>query len=154
MDLADKIIEANGYEHVDKTQGDDAPEGYYTDDMGYWVEQDLQKNRERYAEFILFRCRNLNPGLHTRLNRTTLFNGNERIHPTAQDIIALANTPYSVTTAQAIWVHKQLKSLVPELDRTKVLVAPDIAWDFEKQKLIDLRGKKYITTDGGIWNYD
>jgi len=153
MDLADRIIEANE-DNVVKREGDKAPDGYYTDDLGYWVEVDLHKDRRRYAEYTVLRCRIINPGLHTRENRTMLFNGRTRVNPTQNDIVSLSNTLDSITTPQAIWVYNRLIESVPALDTNIVLVAKDLAWDFKKQELIDMKGKKYITTDGGIWNYD
>ena len=39
-------------EIIEKTKGDTAPEGYYTDDMGYWVEQDIRRHKDRFALYI------------------------------------------------------------------------------------------------------
>ena len=56
-DLADLIVEANEDEQRRKNPGDTAPEGYYTDDLGYWVEQDIKKDKARFAQYVTFRCR-------------------------------------------------------------------------------------------------
>ena len=70
MDLASKVIQANEdevkREIIRKKSGDGAPEGYYTDDLGFWVEQDIRRKDVRFAEYVLFRCQYLNKDLHKR----------------------------------------------------------------------------------------
>lgn len=142
--LADRIIEANEEEAA---RDDLAPEGYYTDDMGYWVEQDIKANKTRFAEYIFVRCRRLNPHLYWDPVELVLFNRHEVIEPTIADIIKLANTPDMITPAQAIWVYNKLRDTVPRLDRDRVLVAPGLAWNIKGGMLEEIK-EKYYTVGG------
>lgn len=142
--LADRIIEANEEEAI---RDDVAPDGYYTDDMGYWVEQDIKANKARFAEYILVRCRRLNPHLYWDPVELVMFNRHEVIEPTIADIIKLANTPDMVTPAQAIWVYNKLRDTIPRLNRDYLLIAPGLAWNIKRGMLEEIKGKYY--TVGG-----
>ena len=146
-DLADKIIEANEHEKVHKQRGDQAPEGYYTDDLGYWVEQDIKSNRMRFAQYIAFRCRVLNDHIYYDTESLTLYNRHTPIEPTTNSILLLAKCPDMITTAQAIWVYNELKAKAPRLDRNRIVVAPGLAWNFKESALEELP-KKYYTVGG------
>lgn len=147
MSLADKIIAANEDEITGKGRGDQAPEGYYTDDLGYWVEQDIRRDHARFAQYVAFRCRVLNPHIYWDPVELVLFNRHTVIEPTTTSILLLARCPNMITPAQAIWVYNKLKETAPRLDRNRVLVAPGLAWDFEKAELVKLTDKYY--TVGG-----
>lgn len=147
MSLADKIIAANEDEITRRGRGDQAPEGYYTDDLGYWVEQDIRKDHARFAQYVAFRCRVLNPHIYYDPVEMVLFNRHTPIEPTTTSILLLAKCPNMITPAQAIWVYNKLKETAPRLDRNRVLVAPGLAWDFEKAELVKLTDKYY--TVGG-----
>ena len=134
--LADKIIQANEQEIIEKQSGDAAPEGYYTDDLGYWVEQDIRKHKERFARYVFVRCRKLNPHLYYDTIEMKLYNRHDEIEPKVADIVKLANLADMITPAQAIWVYNRLKDTVPRLDRGKLVVAPGLIWDFETAELI------------------
>lgn len=145
--LADKIIEANEREVIERHGGDAAPEGYYTDDLGMWVEQDIRKSPSRFAEYIFVRCRIRNRHLYYDPETLTLFNRHKVITSTRRDIIELANLPSMITPAQAIWVYNKLKETVPRLDRNRIVVAPGLAWNIERAELELLEGEYY--TVGG-----
>ena len=147
MDLADKIIRANEEEVIRKQRGDKAPEGYYTDDLGYWVEQDIRKDRARFARYMAFRCRVLNKHIYWDPVELVLFNRHEVIEPTATSILHLAKTPDMITPAQAIWVYNKLKETAPRLDRSRLVVAPGLAWNIEKSEL-EILESKYYTVGG------
>ena len=134
--LADKIIHANEQEVVEKRSGDQAPDGYYTDDLGYWVEQDIRKHKERFARYVFVRCRKLNQHLYYDTADMKLYNRHEEVEPKVADIVKLANLADMITPAQAIWVYNRLKDAVPRLDRSKLVVAPGLIWDFETAELI------------------
>ena len=134
--LADKIIQANEQEIVEKQSGDQAPDGYYTDDLGMWVEQDIRKHKERFARYVFVRCRKLNPHLYYDTVEMKLYNRHDEIEPKVTDIVKLANLADMITQAQAIWVYNRLKDAVPRLDRSKLVVAPGLIWDFETSELI------------------
>lgn len=142
--LADRIIEANEEGAI---RDDLAPEGYYTDDMGYLVEQDIKADKARFAEYIFVRCRRLNPHLYWDPVELVMFNRHEVIEPTIVDIIKLANTPDMITPAQAIWVYNKLRDTVPRLDRDRVLVAPGLAWNIKGGMLEEIK-EKYYTVGG------
>lgn len=146
-DLADLIIQANEDDHIRKGAGDQAPDGYYTDDLGYWVEQDIRRDHARFAQYVAFRCRVLNPHIYWDPVELVLFNRHTPIEPTTTSILLLARCPNMITAAQAIWVYNKLKETAPRLDRNRVLVAPGLAWDFEKAELVKLTDKYY--TVGG-----
>ena len=146
MDLADKIIEAN--EIIEKREGDKAPEGYYTDDMGMWVELDIRKHKEKFARYVFVRCRKLNNHLYYDTIEMKLYNRHDEITPTVKDIVSLAKLADSITVAQAVWVYDKLKETVPRLDRNRIVVAEGLAWNFETSELEEL-GDEYYTVGGG-----
>ena len=145
MDLADKIIEAN--EIIEKREGDKAPEGYYTDDMGQWVELDIRKHKEKFARYVFVRCRKLNKHLYYDTIEMKLYNRHDEIEPTAKDIVSLAKLADMITTAQAVWVYDKLKETVPRLDRNRLVIAEGLAWNFETSELEEL-GDDYYTVGG------
>ena len=144
MSLADKIIEANEQEFKEKRRGDKAPEGYYTDDLGWWVEQDIRRDKARFAEYIFVRCRKLNPHLHLRKG-SFLYNSHTLVSKNANDIAELANIPETIATPTAIWVYNKLVATVPRLDESMIEIAPGLLWDITTQTLVE-RDKKTYTT--------
>ena len=137
MNLAEQIIEANTQEHS-RASNDTAPEGYYTDDMGYWVEQDIRKDKEKFAKYILYRCLRNNDEIYKW--RGELYNGHNILTPTPQCIIGLADVCDMITPAQAIWVYNRLLEIAQELDEDKIRVSADAYWDMNASKLEYLRG--------------
>lgn len=144
-DLANKIIEAN--EIIEKREGDKAPEGYYTDDMGMWVEQDIRKTPTKFARYVFVRCRKNNKHLYYDTIEMKLYNRHEEVRPTPKDIVHLANLADSITLAQAVWVYDKLKETVPRLDRNRLVIAEGLAWNFETSELEEL-GEEYYTVGG------
>ena len=144
-DLANKIIEAN--EIIEKREGDKAPEGYYTDDMGMWVEQDIRKTPTKFARYVFVRCRKNNKHLYYDTIEMKLYNRHEVVSPTPKDIVHLANLADSITLAQAVWVYDKLKETVPRLDRNRLVIAEGLAWNFETSELEEL-GEEYYTVGG------
>lgn len=149
MDLASKVIQANEEERIEqevvqKRVTDGAPEGYYTDDLGFWVEQDIRRKEMRYAEYLLFRCRYLNPNIHTR-EGGFLYAGHTLIFPTSASIANLADIPSRLPTTIVVWIHKRLSRESPKLDGSKIEVCPGLLWDFNKQELVELPKKSYKT---------
>ena len=60
MDLADKVIQANEQEIIEKNSNDSAPDGFYTDDLGFWVEQDIRRHKSRFHRFFRLQSVNYN----------------------------------------------------------------------------------------------
>lgn len=144
MDLADKVIQANEQEIIEKSKDDKAPEELYTDDLGFWVELDIRKHKDKFARYVLFRCIRLNPHLHVR-HATMLYNKHTFISPTSIDIASLADLPENIPAPIAVWVHKRLMASVPHLDKSKIEVCPGFLWDLEKGELVSVPIDSYIT---------
>ena len=135
MGLAEEVIQANAQEFIEKEKGDKAPNGYYTDDLGYWVEQDIRQHKMRFAEYVYFRCRKLNPDLHVRDGRR-LFNGPTMVKRDQLSIASLARLPEQLSKPNANWVYDKIFEEVPRLDRSKIEIVPGWLWDVEKSKII------------------
>ena len=148
MDLASKVIQANEdeveREVIKKQITDGAPEGYYTDDLGFWVEQDIRRKEVRYAEYVLFRCQYLNKNIHTR-EGGFLYAGHTMIFPTSNSIANLADLPSKLPSSIVIWVHKRLSRMSPKLSKDKIEVCPGLLWDYKEQKLVELPKGSYKT---------
>lgn len=140
MDLAERVIQANEAkinedEIVEKDDGDGAPEGYYTDDLGLWVQLDIRRHRHKFAEYVIFRCRLLNNDLNIR-NSTTLCKGHKVITDSPKDIASLADLPENISRGTAAWVYKRLYLEAPYLDRRKMEINHGWVWDLDKQDII------------------
>lgn len=144
MNLADKVIEANEQEVVEKKSGDTAPDGYYTDDLGLWVELDIRRQKVRFAEYILFRCKRLNPHLHIR-DGVVVYNGHNLVKDTPVDIAALADLPENISGPTAKWVYKRLLQDMPHLNRSMIEIAPGWLWDIDNSEIIKKDKNEYIT---------
>lgn len=142
--LADKVIQANEQEFIEKGEDDEAPEKFYTDDLGFWVKQDIRKHKDQFAKYVLFRCKYLNPHLNIRHNMM-LYNSHTVIRSTSADIALLADMPESIPAPIAAWVYKRLLKETPYLDRSKIEVAPGLLWDVENAELIQMPKEKYNT---------
>ena len=143
MDLADKVIQANEMEIIEKEATDTAPENLYTDDLGYWVEQDIRRHKHKFARYVLFRCRLLNDDLNIR-NGTMLFKGHKLVYPNPVDIASLADLPEVISKPTAVWVYKRLFEESPHLDRRKLEIAPGWVWDLDKQDIIKVEDNDEI----------
>lgn len=135
MDLASKVIEANEQEFIEKQRGDRAPSDYYTDDLGYWVEQDIRQHKMRFAEYVYFRCRKLNPDLYVRDGRR-LYKGSRLVKRDILTIASLAGLPERLTAPTANWVYDKLFDDVPRLDKSKIEIVPGWLWDVEKSIIV------------------
>lgn len=144
MNLADKVIEANEQEIVEKKSGDTAPDGYYTDDLGLWVELDIRRQKVRFSEYILFRCKRLNPHLHIR-DEIAVYNGHILVRNNPVDIAALADLPENISGPTARWVYKRLLHDVPHLNRSMIEIAPGWLWDIDNSEIIKKDKDEYIT---------
>ena len=141
MGLADMVIQANDDERVvqeliDKRSGDRAPEGYYTDDLGFWVEQDIRRRGVKFAEYILFRCQYLCKNTLMKVD-DTLYNERRIVSPVPRQIAYMADLPENIPTATAVWVYKRLLEWAPKLNEKKIIVCPGLVWDYEKGELIE-----------------
>lgn len=142
--LINAVIEANEQEFIDKDKEDQAPDGYYTDDIGWWVEQDIRKNKMRFAKYIYTRCRKLNPHLHIR-NGELLFNSHTIIDKHPNSISELAKLPEIISVPTAAWVYNKLVDDVPRLDPDRIVVSGDLVWNMETCEFENWKGKPYAT---------
>lgn len=144
MNLADRVIKANEQEIVEKQSGDTAPDGFYTDDLGFWVEVDIRRQKVRFSEYILFRCKRLNPHLHIR-DEIAVYNGHILVRNNPVDIAALADLPENISGPTAKWVYKRLLHDMPHLNRSKIEIAPGWLWDIDNSEIIKKDKDEYIT---------
>lgn len=135
MDLAERVIKANEEEIVEKSPDDPAPIDLYTDDLGYWVEQDIRRHKAKFARYVLFRCRILNDDLNIR-NGVMLHKGHVLVTDSPADIASLADLPENISKATAAWVYKRLLAESPYLDRRKIEIVPGWIWDIDKQEIV------------------
>lgn len=140
MDLAELII-AKG-DNEDK----DCPDGYYVDDMGYWVETDIRKDKARYAEYILFRC--LKKHAFYLIWNGALYTEHKEVYPTSQCINQLADIPHAITYAQANWVYNRLRECAPTIDETKIYLGRGLVWDFSRGEVVNYKKNNFFTISG------
>lgn len=146
MGLADQVIQANEDERIeqeliDKRSGDTAPEGYYTDDLGLWVEQDIRRKKVKFAEYVLFRCQRLGKKTLMKTDHA-LYHERRMVSPVPRQIAYIADLPESIPTATAVWVYKRLFEWAPKLNEKKIIVCPGLMWDYEKGELIEVIDKR------------
>lgn len=146
--LADKVIQANEREKNFKQEKDESPQGYYTDDLGMWVEKDIRQHASMFARYVYVRCRMINPHLYYDNVEMVLYNRHKTITPTTRDIVDLANLADMITMSQAVWVYNKLKETVPRLDKSKIMIAPGFMWNIETAR-IEKMEKNYFTVGGG-----
>ena len=142
--LAERVIQANEQEIVEKRSGDGAPDGYYTDDLGLWVEQDIRKDKMRFARYIYMRCKKINKHLHIR-NNELLFNSHTLVNKHPNDISELANLPEILSVPIATWVYNRLIESVPHLDPDRIVITDSLIWNMETCEFEDWSKDDYTT---------
>lgn len=123
--IADRIIESsNGM----GSSNDMAPHGYYVDDLGYYVENNLKESKERLARYLLTRIMTIHPNVHR--HGASIFCGDKEIKLSTKSITALYDCPrYTINEAQAAWIFNRLSELAPELSNRYIIVGKGIVWD-------------------------
>ena len=135
MSLADQLIENMESESA---QPESAPPGYYVDDLGFYVEENIRKNKMRQAEYILFRIRILHPAIFSYNGK--LYYDFSEIKPKLTDILMLADSPLeTISLAQAIWIYNRLRDTAPPLSNEYIQVSRDCIWSTKESKLKRLR---------------
>lgn len=133
MSIADALIQKHNRQY---TPGS-VPDGYFVDDLGYWVEIDIKSDRAKYAEYLLFRILKLHHNIYKRYG--VLYCGHNPIHGTTDEILKLVDLPWaSVKGGQAAWIYNRLMEMAPEIDETKLVIAPGIFWDVREAEIRDL----------------
>ena len=141
--IADAVIQQQN-----RRPTSDTPDGYYRDDMGYLVETNLDQNKARYAEYLLFRILRKHNNIYMRYGR--LYCGHRLLEGTIQEVLELADSPTAHARAgQAAWIFNRLRELAPEIDETKIIIGPGIYWDMDKAEICELSDlPKFNTTKG------
>lgn len=120
------------------------PDGYYLDDLGYWVENDIRSNKQRYAEYLLFRIVKLHPNIYMRYGQ--LYCGHRHLTGSIDEMLKLVDLPWvSIRAGQAAWIFNRLKEMAPEIDESKIIISSDAYWDFDKAEILDLSELPKVT---------
>ena len=131
--LADAVIRQQNRQ----PQDNGVPHGYHTDDLGYWVENNIREDRGRYAEYLLFRIKKLHPNIYIRYGQ--LYCGHKVLTGSADEMLRLIDMPHaSIKAGQAAWIYNRLMETAPEIDEGKIIIGPDIYWDVDKAEICDL----------------
>lgn len=138
MSIADEIIRQSNRAPVST-----APEGYYEDDLGYWVENNIDQDLAKYAQYLLFRILKKHNNIYIRYGQ--LYCGHRALSGTAQDVLELVDLPTARCRAgQAAWIFNRLRELSPEIDETKIRVSVDAYWDMDAAELRELTNVRTI----------
>ena len=131
--LADAVIRQQSRQ---ATPGS-VPDGYYLDDLGYWVENDIKSDKDRYARYLLLRITKLHPNIYRLYGQ--VYCGHTVLTGSIDEILKLVDLPSAIVRAgQAAWIFNRIKELAPEIDESKIIIGPDIYWDFDKADILDL----------------
>lgn len=125
-DLADQLIAAN------QEQEKSTPE---IDELGLPLPR-VHTNRAKYT-YLVARAFRRNPHLHTRHNRTQLWNSHTLIQPTLEDIARLTDWVDELPKQAIVYIYDKCKELAPQLDEDIIAITPRLAWSFKEQRLIE-----------------
>ena len=134
MDLADQLIAAN--------QTKSTPE---VDELGIPLPIP-QTNRAHYT-YLVARAFRRNPHLHTRHNRTQVWNSHTLIQPTLEDIARLTDWVDPLPRQAVIFIYDKIKELAPQLDEDIIAITPRLAWSFKEQRLIEFKEDINVISD-------
>lgn len=126
-DLADQLIAAN----------EKSLNGSEKDELG--IPLPIPQTRRAHYEYLAARALYLNPHLHTRRERTELWNSHAIIQPELDDICRLTKWVDKLPRQGVIYVYDRLRELVPELDDDIIAITPHLAWSFKEQRLIEFK---------------
>lgn len=125
MDLADQLIAANEKHHHE----------IEIDELGIPLPQ-IDTKRAHY-NYLTARAFKRNPHLHTRHNRTQLWNSHTLIQPTLEDIARLTDWVDELPKQAIVYIYDKCKELAPQLDEDIIAITPRLAWSFKEQRLIE-----------------
>ena len=146
INLAEAIIKQN--ERKGGSPSGNYPDGYHLDDMGYLVEDNLDADKARYAEYLLFRILRKHNNIYMRYGQ--LYCGHRLLDGTVQEVLELADSPVAHARAgQVAWIFNRLREVAPQIDESKIVVAPGVYWDMDKAELCDLEELTNVITTKG-----
>lgn len=125
-DLASQLIAANKEQHANKIE---------IDELGIPLPQ-IDTKRAHY-NYLTARAFRRNPHLHTRHNRTQLWNSHTMIQPTLEDIARLTDWVDELPKQAIVYIYDKCKELAPQLDEDIIAITPRLAWSFKEQRLIE-----------------
>lgn len=122
--LAEQLI-AN----MEHSGGGFVPAGFHTDDLGYWVEDDIQKDESRLAQYLLFRIRKTSPSVYKIDD--WMFHEHELLERGNVDqMLSLIRSPkIKITKSIAIWLYDKLYEVAPYLERRYMIVSDRYIFD-------------------------
>lgn len=126
MDLADQLIAAN------QEQEKATPE---IDELG--IPLPIPQTKRAHYNYLTARAFKRNPHLHTRHNRTQLWNSHTLIRPTLEDIARLTDWVDELPKQAIVYIYDKCKELAPQLDEDIIAITPRLAWSFKEQRLIE-----------------
>lgn len=135
MDLADQLIAAN-----EKQQ-----HTIQIDELGIPLPQ-VHTKRAHY-NYLVARAFRRNPHLHTRHNRTQLWNSHTLIQPTLEDMARLTDWVDKLPPQAIVYIYDKCKELAPQLDNDIIAITPHLAWSFKEQKLIEFKEELNVISD-------
>lgn len=135
MDLADQLIAAN-QQHDPKVQ---------IDELG--IPLPIPQTKRAHYNYLCARAFKRNPHLHTRHNRTQLWNSHTLIQPTLEDIARLTDWVDELPKQAIVYIYDKCKELAPQLDDDIIAITPHLAWSFKEQKLIEFKEELNVISD-------
>lgn len=135
MDLADQLIAAN-QQHDPKVQ---------IDELG--IPLPIPQTKRAHYNYLCARAFKRNPHLHTRHNRTQLWNSHTLIQPTLEDIARLTDWVDKLPPQAIVYIYDKCKELAPQLDDDIIAITPHLAWSFKEQKLIESKEELNVISD-------
>lgn len=135
MDLADQLIAAN-QQHDPKVQ---------IDELG--IPLPIPQTKRAHYNYLCARAFKRNPHLHTRHNRTQLWNSHTLIQPTLEDIARLTDWVDKLPPQAIVYIYDKCKELAPQLDDDIIAITPHLAWSFKEQKLIEFKEELNVISD-------
>lgn len=105
------------------------PAGFHVDDLGYWVEDDIQKNESRLAQYLLFRIRKTSPSVYKIDD--WLFHEHELLdRGNVDQVLSLIHSPgIKITKSIAVWLYDKLYESAPYLERRYIVISEKYIFD-------------------------
>lgn len=135
-DLASQLIAANEEQHANKIQ---------IDELG--IPLPIPQTKRAHYNYLCARAFKRNPHLHTRHNRTELWNSHTLIQPTLEDIARLTDWVDALPPQAVVYIYDKCKELAPQLDEDIIAITPRLAWSFKEQRLIEFKEDINVISD-------
>lgn len=87
-------------------------------------------------DYVIARILVLNPDLYYDKRYDVLYNDGKVVQRTNSNIYVLSRVPFSIPTHIMPYIWVRLLTIVPVLDKSKIIVVPGFLWDMEKGELV------------------